>query len=226
MLSSLQGPDRALASPRVKDMVASWKAAAPESPIVVDGDGPQADLRLGTPNAPISIVEFADFECPGCRRMYVMLHSLLKEYDGKYSFVFKNYPLDQDCNPTITRRFHIHACNAAYFTRCAGEQGKLREAVDYVFTTPILDDAEALTSIEVQDAIVEKGSAQLGLDEAAVRECVASKRYKAKLQGDVEEGRRLNLTGTPAIWVNGKLVKSSNPEVFKAIFNSILAEKK
>jgi len=115
MLSHLRRglpPER---DPLIKEQITAWSRASSVTPVVIDGAGNLSDLREGPIGAPISIVEFADFECGGCRKMYKTLHSVLKEYEGMYTFVFKNFPLDSDCNPTITRQFHRHACTAAFF---------------------------------------------------------------------------------------------------------------
>jgi uncharacterized membrane protein/protein-disulfide isomerase len=225
MLSHLRKglpPER---DPLIKEQVAAWHDAPVVTLVVIDGAGNLSDMRQGRVDAPISLVEFADFECPGCRRMYKTLHTVLKEYEGSYTFVFKNYPLDGDCNPTITRRFHLHACTAAFFTRCAGEQGKMRESVDYLFTEPALDDPEGFSKEQMRDTLIQKGSSQLGLDAAALTQCIESKRYLNKIREDVEEGRRLELAATPSLWINGKLLKSSNPAVLRAVLNSLQAPK-
>lgn len=212
--------------PMVIEQVEAWRSAPVDAPRVVDGAGNQSDLREGPADAPISIVEFADFECPFCRNMYKTLHEVLRSYEGSYTFVFKNFPLDNSCNPSITRQFHLYACTAAHFTRCAGEQGKLKEGIDLVFTDPLLDHPEGISNPQLRDALVQKAAQQLGLDGAALQECIDSKRYAAKIVQDVEEGRRLGLASTPSIWVNGKLLEGMSPEVMRAVFNSILAERK
>ncbi len=209
-----------------QEAVARWKAAPIDAPAVVDSPPNLADYREGDPKAPISIVEFADFECGGCRNMYPVLHDVLKEFQGSYTFVFKNYPLDNDCNPEITQRFHMYSCTAALFTRCAGEQGKLKEAIDLVFTSPLLENPDGLTNPEMRDTLSDTAAQQFGLDAEAIKECIRSRRYVTKLQDDVKEGRRLGLTSTPSIWVNGRLVKGASPESLRAIFKEILAAQK
>lgn len=222
-LSSGLPPER---DPRLKEQVDAWSMASIDAPRVVDGAGSQSDLREGPADAPISIVEFADFECPACRRMYKTLHEVLREYEGRYTFVFKNFPLDNSCNPSINRQFHLYACTAAYFSRCAGEQGKLKEGVDLVFTDPALDEPQGKTNQQVRDTLIQKATEQLGLDATALRECIDSKRYAGKIAQDVEEGQRLGLVSTPSMWVNGRLLESMSPDVMRAVFNSILAERK
>jgi len=187
------------------------------------GGGTAADYSIGAADAPIQIVEFADFECPGCRVLYARMHELLKEYEGKYRFVFRNYPLDQDCNPKITQEFHRYACLAASFTRCAGEQGRFWQALDFVFTDPVMTDER--TTLDVRGFLLEQGSQTLALDSQAMEECLTSRRYHQKLQRDIEEANRVGLQSTPSIWVNGKQVERPTSETLRGIFNEILGSR-
>ncbi len=206
------------------EAVAAWRARPLEAPQVIDDGGRFADYREGNPQAPISIVEFADYECFGCRRLYVALHELLTSYAGSYTFVLKNYPLDRECNPVMPRTVHLHACTAAYFSRCAGEQGKLGAAIDLLFTDPLLEQDGEIA--EVREALIAKGESELELDGESLRGCIVSKRYHTKIQGDVSEGQRLGLASTPSIWVNGRLVVRPTIGALKAIFDAILSEKR
>jgi protein-disulfide isomerase len=98
--------------------------------------------------------------------------------------------------------------------------------VDLVFTDPALDEPQGKTNQQVRDALIQKATEQLGLDANALRECIDSKRYAGKIAQDVEEGQRLGLVSTPSMWVNGRLLESMSPDVMRAVFNSILAERK
>ncbi len=226
LLISLGGQAAGSGNAMVKEAVARWRDAPLNPPVVIDEPAGNADLREGSREAPVSIVEFADFECPGCRRMYPVLHDVLKEHEGQYTFVFKNYPLDSDCNPFITRQFHLNACNAALLTRCAAEQGKLKEAVDFLFTDKTIENREGRPGPEVRDAMVAACATQLGLDGAALRECVVSRRHLKRVQEDINEGQRLGLDSTPSLWVNGRPLKGANPDVLRAVFSDALAPKR
>ena len=194
----------------------AWK----RSPVITfDLDiagGVFGDYYLGSSSAPIQIVEFADYECPACRRMYRSMKQVLQGYEGKYLFVFKNYPLDKSCNPSMTREAHKYACTAAYFSRCAGEQGKFWESMEILF----LRDADQ--GELSRDSLTSEGSKELSLDEDAVVECLRTERYRERILRDIHDGERANLQGTPSIWVNGKAVNNPTPEVLRAIFDSIL----
>lgn len=225
ILESMTGPAMDATRARLaQEAVSRWREAPLDAPLVVDSPPNLADYRAGPVSAPISVVEFADFECAGCRRMYTLLHTVLEEFKGKYTFVFKNYPLDNDCNQFIPQRLHMFACTAALFTRCMGEQGKLKEGIDLVFTSKLIEEPSGLSNPEVRDALSDAAANQLGLDGQALKECVRSRRYVSKIQEDIKEGHRLGLASTPSIWVNGRLVKGATPDALRAIFKAILAE--
>jgi protein-disulfide isomerase/uncharacterized membrane protein len=205
------------------DPVKVWQE---EPAVVIDSKigGAFGAYAKGTPSAPIQIVEFADFECPGCRHLYVSLQQLLARFEGKYQLVFRNYPLDQACNPSIKHEFHQYACLAAMFTRCAGEQGKFWEALDVVFTDPILTGEAPVA--QVRDALVTRAAESLSLDREAISECLGSDRYLATLHADIAAGNAAGLEGTPALWVNGKLVRRPSIDALEKIFSSIVHQSK
>jgi len=224
-LASRLGANNASHSqPDVANFFKEWQAAPLGSLPNLGGTGAFKDYSKGELGAPIQIVEFADFECPGCRATYVGLESLLKEYQGQYRLVFKNYPLDAACNPGITGPMHTMACFAAHFTRCAGEQGKFWESLDFVFTDPVLEDVDDTPARKSE--LLERGAKTLGLDQQAVEECVSSERYLEKIRSDINEGNQLGLQSTPSFWVNGKKVPRPSQPLFSKIFSTIIAEHK
>jgi uncharacterized membrane protein/protein-disulfide isomerase len=210
-----------------RDPVVAWREAqAKQIPLSI-GAGAFGDYAKGVQGAPIQIVEFADFECPGCRLLYGALQSVLKKYEGRYHFVFKNYPLDSTCNPGITHKFHQNACFAAYFIRCAGEQGRFWEALDYAFTDPVFERDGELDAAQVQsvrDTVVSEGASLLDLDSIALRECVFSERYLQRVRDEVKQGDELHLQSTPSVWVNGRKVERPTSEALERIFAAIIAE--
>lgn len=214
-----QEPNQSGTTSSKQDPFEAWQTQTPISIPSNTTGGTFRDYDEGEVSAPIQIVEFADFECPGCRRLYVALKDILKQYEGKYHLTFRNYPLDQECNPKITREFHRNACLAAYFTRCAGEQGKFWEALDLVFTDPILEDRNA--SGKVKEFLLTKGAASLSLDSEAMVECIASGRYRAKLQDDIKEGDKAGLTSTPSLWINGKKVEHPTRDVVAKVLQAV-----
>lgn len=203
------------------DPVAQWESSPTRDiPLVMD-KGSFGDFVEGPADAPITIVEFADFECPACRRLYVNLKPLLSKYEGRYRLIFKNYPLDNACNSEIKRSFHQHACLAAFALRCAGEQGKYWEAIDFLFTYQGLEGAGEDMSDSSQ---LEKNMASsLEIDEEALRSCISSGRYVDVVKRDIEAGTKIDLQGTPTLIVNGKKAQYNPLTSLEAVFNKILS---
>ena len=93
--------------------------------------GAEARINLLTPShpalapdAPVTIVEISDFECPYCQKASQTLAELRTLYPGKLRLVFRNFPLDESCNKLLKRQIHENACAAARAAFCAGEQGQ------------------------------------------------------------------------------------------------------
>ena len=160
--------------------------------------------RRGPADAPVTLVEFSDFQCPFCRRVQPTLESLFEEYEGKISWVYKDLPLTS---------IHPDAVGAAEAARCAGDQGKFWEYRDALF-------AESRVTKQVHPKIVEA----LGLDAVAFEECVSSQKYNQAVQADGAEAQSLGISGTPAFVVNGILLSGAQPkEAFARIIDAELA---
>ena len=95
--------------------------------------GAGEDYRKGSDEAAVTIVEFADFQCPGCRQMSNNLEILADEFGDDVRLVFRNYPLDKSCNSGMGRQLHDYACEAAVLGRCAGQYGRFWPFHDLVF---------------------------------------------------------------------------------------------
>ena len=159
----------------------------------------------GNPNAPVTIVEFTDFQCPFCRKSEETLKTLLSKYDGRVKLAFLDFPLAE---------IHGQAAGAAEAARCAGEQGKFWEYHDRLFVDQSKLDEASLV-----------GHAQsLHLDESAFRSCLASGKFKQDIQGNREEGIEAGVTGTPAFFINGVFLSGAWPqEEFEKIIDNHLA---
>ncbi len=213
--------ERASDSERLAKGVESWsKSPVQKIALSLDG-GLQGDHFKGSPQAPVVIVEFSDFECPACRGTHIALEAVLKEFEASIVFVHKDYPLDHACNSNISKPFHRMACFAAEVARCAGEQGKFFETADFLYKSPILTRRSNLKKSK-EDVFL--SSEVLGLDEQGLRECVASRRHRPKIKGDIAAGDTLELAGTPSIWVNGKKLQVIHPTVLRAVISEILGD--
>lgn len=157
------------------------------APPTADVDAQSVNIQ-GSKDAPVTLVEFADYQCPYCAKMNPVLQTLEKEYGNKLSVVFKDFPLPM----------HKDAEKAAEAARCAGDQGKYWEYHDLLFSSHQTD----LTSLKSH-------AGQLKLDQAKFDACVDSGAEAAAVKKDLEEGQRLGLTATPSFFVNGHFFNGS-----------------
>lgn len=147
---------------------------------------------LGNPQAPITIVEFSDFECAFCKKAHPTIKSLLKKYDGQVKVAYKHLPLD----------FHKNAKPAALASIAAHNQGKFWEFHDEIFA-----NQQNLTE-ETLMGIAEK----LKLDMAKFKEDIKSKEAAEKLAYDMQEAQKFGISGTPFFLVNGEPISGALPE--------------
>lgn len=183
-----------------------WQAAPPR-----ELDVPAGSFARGPEDAPVTLVEFSDFECPFCRRASRALAAIERDYAGKLRLVFRDFPLDTSCNGYLSQQMHPLACRAAKLARCAGAEGAFWPAHDALFA---LDE---LTPSAL-DALPE----ELGLDEEALFACTAREETLAAIQADIDAGRELGVTGTPALFVNGREAPSYDVGDLRSILDHIL----
>jgi protein-disulfide isomerase len=161
----------------------------------------------GDASAPVTIVEFSDFHCPYCRTVQPTLLKLLDAYPGKVRLVYKDLPLDG---------LHPNARQASEAARCANEQGKFWQFHDVLYSGSVGTDV----SMEALGG----AAAKAGLDPAAFKTCLDSDKHLAGIQRDVDHAQQLGLSGTPAFFVNGRLLTGAQPfEGFAKIIDEELA---
>ncbi len=195
--------------------------AAPQQATNIALEGSSRDYILGSPAAPITIVEFADFECPACRAFFPQMEALLKDYQDRVRFVLKSYPLSSQCNPGMPRDLHPRSCVATTLARCAGEQGKYYETVHFLFTTAALEHQGSQTELEEQ--FKEYGQS-VGLDLQSIAECQTAPRTTAKLRADIAEADALGLESTPSIWIDGRPVAPASVDRIRPILDHLLRD--
>ena len=165
---------------------------------------------FGAPNAPVTIVEYTDFECPFCRQERDVLVQLLEEYPGKVRLVVKQYPV-----PT-----HPHAYPAALMFEAVARQSpaKAYKLYDVLYTNqPEL--------VRGGEAYLRTAASEVGADVARAERDAASDSVKAIVEADRREGDRLGFTGTPGFLVNGVLLQGTYPAaIFERIINRQLGE--
>lgn len=154
----------------------------------------------------LTIIEFADLECPACRRAYWPLAELVKKHPTEVRLVFRHYPLDMKCNPGITRPFHQHACDAAMAAEAAGLQGKFWEYVEELYR---LEDEQGMPIRNPdlkREALIERAR-KLGLDVAQFEDALDDGMLQDKVLGDLRDGDAFGVDSTPTLFVNGRLVR-------------------
>lgn len=158
-----------------------------------------ARLR-GNPHAPVTIVEFSDFQCPFCRAAEATVRKILAKYPDKVSLAYRDFPL---------RGIHPYAQKAAEAARCAQAQGKFWAYHDRLMQNPPQLDQKSLKA--------DAGS--LHLKEKEFDSCLSSDKYAPAVQKDIDAGRALGLTGTPGFFINGEFLSGAQPE---AVFDKII----
>jgi protein-disulfide isomerase len=167
----------------------------------VDTNG---DRRMGPDRAPITIVEFSDFQCPYCRQGVKILKTLRQLYGDRIRIVYRDY-----LGPN-----HPYALQAAEAARCAGEQGKFWEYHDLLF-----DRQSPGTGWDFR--LLAK---ELGLQPSAFDSCLHSGRFREQIANDLQEGLKLGITSTPTFFINGRPLVGAQPLAnFQALIDTVLA---
>jgi protein-disulfide isomerase len=161
----------------------------------------------GSDSAQVTIVEFSDFQCPFCSRVNPTLKQVEDKYGDKVRVVFRNFPLLQ---------IHPNAAKAAEAASCAADQGKFWEMHDKLFANQ--------QKLAVEDLKVH--ATDLGLKADVFNQCLDSGQKEAEWKKDMNEGTSYGLTGTPAFFINGRLISGAQPlEAFTAIIDEELEMK-
>lgn len=163
-----------------------------------------ARLR-GDVNAPVTIVEFSDFQCPFCLRAYPTIRAVLAKYPGKVRLSYRDFPLSA---------IHAQARSASEAARCAGDSGKFWEYHDILFEKPGDLSRENLMA----------HAAALSLDTPAFELCLEAGKHRAAVEQDYQEGQQAGISGTPAFYINGIFLSGAQQSTaFEQIIDSELA---
>lgn len=168
-------------------------SAHPISTVTIDVSSTQC---IGPANAPITVVEYADFECPHCRVISPILHQLVGQMNPNVRLCFKHFPV----------RGHSHAVDASIAAIAAGRQGRFWQMHNALYaSSPDLDDGDLLAAAR-SAGVGDIGRWQRDLRDRSIRQ---------QVQSDKLEGIRLGVRGTPTIFVNGKqyLGQKNNSEI-------------
>lgn len=151
----------------------------------------------GNPSAPVQMVMFIDYTCDHCMRAGKVISALLAEFPEKIAIRYKLYPLCGECPPRLGTTLEP-CCIAALASACAHREGKFRAAYEALY-----DDLAA--GIDHSTETINKIQKKIGAGDSFLR-CINSLETAGEINRDVEEGERLKLTGTPALFVNGRRI--------------------
>jgi protein-disulfide isomerase len=187
-------------------------AAVPTNPAPTPGtvvsipidDG---DHIRGNVNAPVTIVEYSDYECPFCNKFHPTMKQVMDEYGDQVRWVYKHFPLDS---------IHSEARPAAIAAECAANLGG--NDAFWSFTDSLFENQTRLG-----DDLYKELAVDLGLSASAFDECYSSKATADKVQEDYVEGQQMGVRGTPGNFVNGQSVSGAVPfESLKQVIDSQL----
>ena len=159
----------------------------------------------GGEKAAVTIVEFSDFHCPFCRQVISTLAKLESQYGEKIKLVFRDFPIEN---------LHPGATKAHEAARCATEQGKFWPYHDKLFASAPSSSPDVFKGI----------AKEVGLDAVTFETCLGSGKYQAAIKEDIAEGNRVGVGGTPAFFVNGRLITGAQPfEAFARVIDDELS---
>lgn len=177
-------------------------------------EGPIADHVYGNPEAEVVLIEYGDFQCPGCKALYPNVKMIKEDYKEDLAFVFRNYPLTS---------IHPNALAAATAAEAAGLQDKFYEMHDLLYEN---QDAWSRASAEERTEIFVAYAEQINLDAEKFRTDLSSEDIRTKIDRDTSLAREQGATGTPALYLNGEEIGSEiwqNEEVFRGLIEQEIA---
>ena len=190
-------------------LVAELRAGGPAIRLVLDAPRYQVDVSaddpaLGNASAPVTLVEFSDFQCPFCARVMPTLKRVQEAYGDRVRLVWRDFPLTA---------IHPQAFGAAQAGQCAQEQGKFWALHDLLFA-----NQQAL-----EPALLKAYAADAGLDAEAFGACLDTAKYADRVQAQMGVGTGLGVRSTPTVFINGRMVSGAQPyEVFTKIIDEEL----
>jgi protein-disulfide isomerase len=188
--------------------VAGAEQEALQQPAAPVRDADETDHVYGPANAPITLIEYSDFECPYCKRHFETVNQIKAEYKDKVRIVFRHFPLD----------FHPNAQKAAEASECAADIGgndAFWKMHDKIFT------AQDITVTGLK-----RLAKEIGLNEGKFNECLDSGKMATKVLAQADEAATFGVQGTPANFINGQEVPGGARPFsdFKSAIDSMLAQ--
>ncbi len=181
-------------------------------PVTTWKDAEEVGVGLGSVEAPVTVVEFADLACPYCAYMALKVFPAVESAyieTGKVRWIFVDFPLPS----------HRNSFTAAVLTHCAGDQGKYWDLQERFFER-MNDWAHEADPVPALLSIAE----ELNLDTKALKACLESGVYTERVRKAQQFGLRMNIQATPSFFINGRFVEGAMPlERFQALLDEMLA---
>ncbi len=178
-------------------------------PTIGKGKGSSGEFNMkGDADAPVTIIEWSDFECPFCTRFYTQTLGQIEDTyisTGKVKLIYKDFPLG----------FHANAQKAGEAAKCAGAQDMFWEMHDKLFDEGVKGGVTAFKGF----------AADLGLDTKQFNTCLDSGMMAESVKKDMAEGQAAGITGTPGFTINGNVLSGAQPfDKFKEVIDAELAK--
>lgn len=165
------------------------------------------DATKGKKDAPITVIEFSDFQCPFCKRARATVNEILSTYGNQVQYAFRDFPLS----------FHKLAPKAHEACECAGDQGKYWEC------NALLWEKQPELAVDK----LKEYARTLGLDGGKFDSCLDSGKNAAEVEKDIQDGAAAGVSGTPAYFINGIMISGAQPfPNFKKVIDGEIKEKK
>ena len=205
--------DNAIAELELKILEKQLPTNQPSIPLEISADN---DPVIGDPDAPITIIEFSDFQCPFCARFHIQtLPTIMEEYieKGSVKLVFRDFPIQS---------IHPNAVPASVAAECANEQGEFKQMHDILFEKQNeWSNLETVYAIE----LFNQYSEQINLEQEQFSSCLSTAKYVKEIQNDLDDGRTYGVTGTPGFFIGNQQIgfvelKGAQPfESFKNVID-------
>lgn len=164
----------------------------PTAPKKIDIAVTDADHIRGKKDAPVTIIEFSDFQCPYCQRYHATMQQVMSAYPDKVRWVYKHFPLES---------IHPFARKAAEAAECASEQGKFWEYADKLYAG----------QASFSETFFSDLAREMKLDSNKFDECLANGKYRSVVDADYQQGLAAGVQGTPSNFVNGQELPGAVP---------------
>ena len=192
-------------------LLTELRKAGPDVRVLIDAPRRDVEIEstdpsLGRASAPVTIIEFSDFQCPFCQRVAPTIKKIRDTYGDKVRIVWKDFPLTS---------IHPEAFKASEAAHCAGDQGKYWEYHDRLFAN----------QQQLQIPQLKAHAGAVGLDQAAFDQCLDSGKHAANVQADIDLGASMGVQSTPTVYINGRVVTGAQPiGVFTSVIDEELAK--